>query len=179
MRKAVFLDRDGVLVPDIGYPHRPQHAVLFPDVIGGLRALQAMGFQLVVVTNQSGVGRGLYSLDDVEGFHDRLREELERVGVVIQRNEFYVCPHSPDDSCDCRKPAPGLILRAALEHQITLRHSIMVGDKETDIEAGLTSGTWTVLLDRDGQAGPTRADYVASGLDEVVEIAIRIQGQVR
>jgi D-glycero-D-manno-heptose 1,7-bisphosphate phosphatase len=151
-RGAVFLDKDGTLVEDVPYNVDPAHIRLTPGAAEGLRRLHAAGYPLFVVSNQSGVARGYFpeaALAVVEG---RLRELLHEAGVELAG--FYYCPHHPEGivaeyavACDCRKPAPGLIERAAREHGLDLARSWFVGDILDDVQAGRAAGCKTVLLD--------------------------------
>lgn len=151
MRRALFLDRDGVINVDQHYLSRPEHFEVFPGVFDVLRHAQALGYALIVVTNQSGIARGFFTLDEYLALEGHMRsvfyaEKIEFAGI-------YYCPHHPDGSvtdfamvCDCRKPAPGMILRAASEHDIDLAASIMVGDKDSDIAAARAAGVGSVFL---------------------------------
>jgi histidinol-phosphate phosphatase family protein len=135
---AVFLDRDGTVIRDASYPRDPGEVSLLPGAVEALSTIAASGFRIVVVSNQSGIGRGLVSPEEADAVHDRFAAVLQEAGVRI--DGAYYCPHSPDDGCDCRKPAPGLLLRAAEELDIDLASSIMVGDKDSDLEAGRRAG---------------------------------------
>ncbi|NOY82689.1 MAG: HAD family hydrolase [Kiritimatiellaeota bacterium] len=146
-RKAVFLDRDGTLVADRGYLADPEGIELLPGVAEGLAALLKAGFLLVVVTNQSGVGRGMFPMTAVEAQHQRLKQLLTDQHVELAGIE--VCPHCPEDHCDCRKPAPGMLLRAARRLHLDLDSSFLVGDKCSDIQAGAAVGCRGVLVGAD------------------------------
>jgi histidinol-phosphate phosphatase family protein len=176
-RPAVFFDRDGVLNPNAGYPHVPDDARLFDDVAPALHQIKGAGFLLFVVTNQSGVARGFFTLHDVEQFNVALCEQLRTAGIYMKEENFYVCPHGPEDSCECRKPKPGLLLRAAQEHNIDLGRSACIGDSESDIEAGQRAGVFAILLDRGGSGRKTKADAIVSDLVEAAKILV--QGPVR
>lgn len=150
-QRAVFLDRDGVINVEKGYLHRIEDFEFLPGVPQALRLLKEAGFLLVVVTNQSGVARGYYSLAAVHELHRHLQSELADAGVAI--DGFYVCPHHPEhgsaDSageCDCRKPLPGMIERATADFRIDPARSYLVGDKPSDIEAGRAAGCRTLLV---------------------------------
>jgi histidinol-phosphate phosphatase family protein len=150
--RAVFLDKDGTLVDDVPYNVDPAQVRLMPGAGAGLRRLHAAGYRLVVVSNQSGVARGLFPESALAGVEHRLRELLQEEGVPL--DGFYWCPHHPEGTvaeyavaCDCRKPAPGLLLRAAREQGIDLARSWFVGDILHDVEAGRAAGCTTVLLD--------------------------------
>ena len=144
MNKAVFLDRDGTLNVDTGYPYKPEDLELLPDVVKALTLLKAAGFLLIVVTNQSGVGRGYYSLSGVENFHNQIQKILNRSNIQIDR--FYICPHTPEDKCNCRKPSPHLIYKAAEDYDIDLSVSFLLGDKQNDIESGQAAGVKSYLI---------------------------------
>ena len=140
-RRAVFLDRDGVLNADYGYVGRAADFRWLPGVMPALRRLQQAGRALVVVTNQSGIARGCYTEDDLTAVHAHMRQELADAGIALAG--VYACPHLPDAPvaayrrvCACRKPQPGMLLRAAAELELDLARSCIVGDKPSDIEAG-------------------------------------------
>ena len=161
---AVFLDRDGTLIEDLEYPRDPDLVRILPGASEALERLAAAGFPLVVVSNQSGVGRGIVSEDEAARVHDRFVEEFARRGIGFA-DAFY-CPHAPDAGCDCRKPSPKLLLDAASKLSIDLPRSLIIGDKASDIEAGRRVGCRTVLLGpRAG--GPRDADLVARSWAEV------------
>lgn len=152
MNRAVFLDRDGVLIEDVHLLTRIDQLRLLPGVPQALRHLATAGFHLVVVTNQTVVARALASEADVQHIHDELNRRLTHAGAPpIER--FYVCPHHPQATlpayrvnCPCRKPAPGLILQAIQELHLDPHTSVTIGDRITDIHAGARAGTRTVLV---------------------------------
>jgi len=168
--RALFLDRDGTLVWPYHYPSRPEHLRLYPDLAPELAWFQARGWRLVVVTNQGGLARGYFDAAALERLHAHLRAVLAAEGVVL--DAIYHCPHHPQGvvpalarACDCRKPAPGLLLRAAGELGLDLAGSWMIGDILDDIEAGHRAGCRAVLVDLGTEPRPTTAlrwpDYVA------------------
>jgi histidinol-phosphate phosphatase family protein len=136
-RPAVFLDRDGTLMEDVGYLGDPERAVLFPDTIPALRRLGDR-FLLFIVTNQSGVGKGLIRDDDVRRVNERVRTTLARGGIEIA--EVYCCPHQSSDGCVCRKPAPHFGRQAASAHGVDLANSFVVGDHPADVEFAANLG---------------------------------------
>jgi D-glycero-D-manno-heptose 1,7-bisphosphate phosphatase len=138
MRPAVFLDRDGTLIEDVGYPRDPRQVRLLLGAAEALRRLAGAGFALVIVSNQSGVGRGLFRRDEAEAVHAEVVRRFAEAGVAF--DGAYYCYHGPDDACACRKPAPGLLLQAAAELELDATRSFMVGDKSIDIEAGAAAG---------------------------------------
>jgi D-glycero-D-manno-heptose 1,7-bisphosphate phosphatase len=165
-RKAAFLDRDGVINIDHGYVSRWEDFAFVPGAVDALRRLQAAGYALVIVTNQSGVARGYYDEAAVQALHEALRDDLARQGVTLDAVAY--CPHLPDApvaryalDCDCRKPAPGMILRSARALGIDLAASLMFGDKASDIEAGRVAGVGRCLrLAKNGQPGASPVDHL-------------------
>ncbi|MDR1535377.1 MAG: D-glycero-beta-D-manno-heptose 1,7-bisphosphate 7-phosphatase [Planctomycetota bacterium] len=154
---AVFLDRDGVLNVEKGYLHRWEDWEWIPGAPPALAELSRAGFKLVVATNQAGVAKGYYGEDAVRRLHDRVNRDLrERTGTLI--DAFYHCPHHPDfgPPCACRKPRPGLLLRAAEELGLDLPASWMVGDKLSDLEAGRAASCRPLLV-RTGYGAETEA----------------------
>lgn len=164
--RAVFIDRDGTMIVDVGYPSCVSQVELLPDATAGLVRLQRAGLKLVIVSNQSGVGRGLVRPEQARAVHDRLVEELGHAGVSL--DAAYYCPHAPTDGCDCRKPSPGLLLRAAGELGVALTESFMIGDRPSDIEAGRRAGCRTILLTDEGGAS-SEADLVATSWAEICD----------
>jgi rfaE bifunctional protein nucleotidyltransferase chain/domain len=168
-RGAVFLDRDGTLIEDSGYIADPSRVRLLPGVAGALRALQAEGFRLVLVSNQSGIGRGLISRHQADAVNQRFIEELEQRGVRLDAAHY--CPHSPDEGCSCRKPAPGLLLDAARELKLELGRSFMVGNTAADVEAGRSAGCRTILLGAQGETA--EPDFHATDWDHVRHLVVK------
>ena len=186
-RRAVFLDRDGTLIHDPGYLSDPDGVRLLPGVVDGLRALASRGFVLVVVTNQSGIARGRYTVVDYERVADRLDEALEAEGVELAAS--YFCPYHPDGVVppfdvehEDRKPNPGMWRRAAQDLDIDLAASWSIGDGERDIVAGKRAGSRGILLaaGRDKWPlpvqGPFDADFVARDFREAVLFILRAEG---
>lgn len=137
-RPALFLDRDGVLNVDHGYVSKIDDFQPVEGVFDALRHAAARGYALIVVTNQSGIGRGYFSQHAYDMLEAHIRRLFASEGIAL--TAIYHCPHAPDANCDCRKPQPGMILRAAREHDIDLARSVMIGDKETDAQAGRAAG---------------------------------------
>ncbi|MDX6488916.1 MAG: D-glycero-D-manno-heptose 1,7-bisphosphate phosphatase [Gaiellaceae bacterium] len=141
---AVFLDRDGTLIDDVGYISDPADVRLMPGAADALRGLRDAGFRLVVISNQSGLGRGLVTQEQADSVHARFLDEFQRAGARI--DAAYYCPHAPDEGCRCRKPLPGLILDAARDLGLDLERSVMVGNSDVDVAAGEAAGARAILL---------------------------------
>ncbi len=144
IKRYVFLDRDGTLNVDTHYLSHPDQVVLLPGVVQGLHYLQAMGFRLIVLTNQSGVARGYFNETQVTAVHARLRGMLMAEGVIL--DAFYFCPHAPDDHCACRKPRPGLLDQVRRDHNFNPEQAYIIGDKDSDIVMGKVAGIRTILV---------------------------------
>lgn len=151
MAKALFLDRDGVINFDTGFVHREQDFVFMPRVIEGLKVWQRAGFLLIVVTNQSGVARGFFSEHTYLAFQTYVEQALYKRGVFVAKT--YYCPHHADAVipeyrllCNCRKPAPGMLLQARLDFDISMKDSVLLGDKLSDIQAAKDAGVGKYFL---------------------------------
>lgn len=173
---TVFLDRDGTLNRDTGFVKAPDELTLLPGVPGALARLRHAGARLVVLTNQSGVGRGFFSLRDLESIHARLRDVLAQNQVAL--DAVYACPHHPDDHCPCRKPRRGMVDRAVADLQIDLSRSYLVGDQARDIELARQTGIRSVLVTTGPAGGQplvelqsrgTAPDRTAASLAEAVD----------
>ncbi len=164
LRPTAFLDRDGVINVDRGYVYRPENFEFVSGVFEGASMLQRLGFALVVISNQSGIGRGLYSEDDHLGLNRWMIGQFKQRSIDIDR--VFYCPHHPTDAlgpyrceCDCRKPAPGMLLRAARELNLDLKLSAIFGDRESDLQAAANAGVpLRYLLGTDGLARPAAAE---------------------
>ena len=145
--KTLFLDRDGVInrnPPNMGYVRKWSEFDFLPDSKKAIRILTENGYRLIVVTNQSGIGRGLYSEADLADIHARMCRAITEAGGAIQA--VYYCPHHPDAGCDCRKPEPGMLVRATREHGVDLASAALIGDTLTDIGAGRRVGIPAYLV---------------------------------
>lgn len=143
-KRVALLDRDGTIIVERNYLSDPDAVELLPKAASGLRDLRDMGFRLVLVTNQSGIGRGYFTAQTVDAIHDRLQQTLRAEG--IQLDAIYICPHTPEDQCGCRKPEPGLALEAAATLDFDLRQAIVIGDKPCDIELARNIDAVSVLV---------------------------------
>lgn len=140
-RPAAFIDRDGTLIEEVNFLSSVDDLHVFPYTAEALRLLKESGFLIVVVTNQSGIGRGIYSESDMHAIHDAMQV---RLGGAI--DAFYFCPHLPDEGCECRKPGLGMINFAQRDMPIDLERSWMIGDKRIDIETGQAAGIGSALV---------------------------------
>ena len=169
----MFLDRDGTMIVDKEYIGHPDHVELLPGAAHGLKLLAQKKFLLIVVSNQSGVGRGYFSQKDVENVHHRIQQLLAAQGVKIER--FYYCPHRPEENCCCRKPSAELVLAAAKFFDIDLTRSFFVGDKDLDVQTGLAAGCKTVLINS-GQYEidkSVKPNFICKNLFEAAEWIIK------
>ncbi len=174
-RPVLFLDRDGVIIMEKNFQIDIGEMEFYPKAADALRAVDRQ-FLKVVVSNQSGIARKRFTQDDVEKFNLALSEKLNREG--IRMDGWYFCPHGPGGNCMCRKPKPGMLLRAAEELSAELKESWMIGDKSSDILAGQNAGTMTILV-RTGYAGkepgavPVKPDHTADNLYDAVQFINR------
>ena len=156
MVKAVFLDKDGTLIDDVPYNVNPELINLKDGAVEGLQKLQRAGFKLIVISNQSGVARGYFAKEELEKVEHRIKEMLAGFGIKL--DGFYYCPHHPEGriaeyaiDCNCRKPLPGMLIKAAAEHHVNLKASWMIGDILNDVEAGNRAGCNSILIDNGGE----------------------------
>ncbi|WP_457602798.1 D-glycero-beta-D-manno-heptose 1,7-bisphosphate 7-phosphatase [Nitratifractor sp.] len=151
MKKALFLDRDGVINLDHGYVHTVEAFAFVPGILDCIRRMQERGYLPIVVTNQSGIGRGYYSGEDFERVTAAMLEEMHKAGIVIFREQVFFCPHTPQEGCACRKPQPGMLREAIERFGIDPAASVMIGDKTSDIEAAEAAGVGrTLLVEKNG-----------------------------
>lgn len=186
--KAVFIDRDGVINKEKEYLHRVEDFEFIDGVFDACRLFNKQGYKIIIVTNQSGIGRGYYSERDYEYLTEWMVACFTEQNIVI--TEVYYCPHHPEhgvgkyrQKCDCRKPEPGMLLEAAQKYDIDLPHSLMFGDKEADIQAGHAAGAGATILVRSGHPVDdrvTQAEYVIDSLGEysTLQKIIRSMGHV-
>lgn len=180
MKRALFLDRDGVTIDYIPYLSRPEQVSLPKGAGEALKQWQNRGYQLVIVTNQSGISRGYFSHEDVEAIHQRIIEEYRYFEVEF--DDILMCPHQPSDKCECRKPSPFLILNYSEKHHINLSQSLFIGDAPSDIECALNAGCQPVLL-LTGRGKETREKLsknetfipIFENLSATVKLAIKVE----
>lgn len=182
-RRAAFLDRDGVINIDRGYVYRLEHFAFVPGVISAARRLVELDFALVVVTNQSGIGRGLYSVAEFEALTTWMKQQFASAGAPV--SAVYFCPHHPSEAvgefrreCMCRKPQPGMLYAAAQDLALDLSRSVSFGDRGSDLLAAQAAGVPTrVLLGTDGlEAPPSGDDGLATASFRSLDEALRDAG---
>jgi D-glycero-D-manno-heptose 1,7-bisphosphate phosphatase len=179
-KKAIFLDRDGTLIIEKNYLHKPEEVQIEHTVIPALFKLQKNGYLLFIVTNQAGIGRGYYTQEDFERVQSHLINEFKKHKITIAKT--YHCPHHPSEGkgkylkdCNDRKPKPGMILRACAEFKISPQNTFMIGDTPSDIQAGKNAGCKTILV-KTGHAKqinpetlPVTPDFIATSLEDAVD----------
>jgi len=179
-RPAIFLDRDGTIFEEMGYLNHISRVHVFPFVAGAIARLNGVGLAVVVVTNQSGVARGIFPESLVAEVQARITAELAAGGAHI--DAFYYCPHVKEQGCDCRKPLPGMLVRAAKEHGFDLRRSVVVGDRYVDVAMAHSVGAAGVMvktgfgrgdLEYHGAQWPRQPDAVAEDLAEAADWILR------
>ena len=184
-RKAVFIDKDGTLIPNIPYNIDPERITIEDETIEGLRLLKDEGFLFIVISNQSGIAKGYFKEMDLEQVWNKISALLQRHEISI--DAFYYCPHEPNGiveqyavECDCRKPLPGMILKAASQLKIDLSQSWMIGDILNDVEAGNRAGCSTILIDNgnetEWQMSEERTPAFIAG--NILEAAVHIKMEV-
>jgi D-glycero-D-manno-heptose 1,7-bisphosphate phosphatase len=168
---AVFLDRDGTLMRDVDYCGDPRRVEVYPRAAEALRRLKEKGYKLVIITNQSGIGRGYFSEDDYRAVEAEFERQLGD-GLI---DASYYCPDPPTSTSVRRKPGPGMVFEAQRDHRLDLRRSFLVGDKASDIGCGQNAGVRTILVQTGYGAGEKNccADWVAQDIAEAVEIILK------
>lgn len=180
MKPCLFVDRDGTLIEERNYLSDPGQVSLIPGAVEAVRMAREAGWLVVVLTNQSGVGRGYFTLADVEHVNSRIEELLEREGARL--DGILVCPHAPEENCSCRKPRPGLVAQAVQRFSVDLARSWMVGDKAADLELARNAGLRGVLV-QTGYGSAAAADaarlaeFVASDLLEAIRRILAAAGK--
>jgi D-glycero-D-manno-heptose 1,7-bisphosphate phosphatase len=170
LSSAVFIDRDGTIMEDTDYCSHPKDVRIFPGVLEALRRLKSRGFKLIIITNQSGIGRGLFTLDQYRVVESEVLRQLGD-GLV---DATYYCPDAPGQDSTCRKPAPGMVVKATQDHQIDLSRSFLIGDKEVDVECAHNAGVRAIRV-RTGihrDMTGSNADSVADDVPAAVQVIL-------
>jgi D-glycero-D-manno-heptose 1,7-bisphosphate phosphatase len=170
-KPAVFFDRDGTIMQDVNYCSDPKDVHVFPGANVSLQRLRDRGFQRIMITNQSGIGRGYFTREQYDAVH---AEVLRQMGDAMLIDATYVCPDPPGIDSKCRKPAPGMILQGAREHDVDLPRSIFVGDKEIDVHCGHNAGIKAIRV-RTGfetNTADSSADWIAENFAEATQIIL-------
>jgi D-glycero-D-manno-heptose 1,7-bisphosphate phosphatase len=141
---AIFIDRDGTINEEVNYLDHPDRLRLLPRSVEAIKKINQQGIKTIVITNQSGIARGYFTEKSLHEIHQKLKDLLAQAGARI--DDIYFCPHHPDDACDCRKPATGMLKAAAGEHAVDLRRSFVIGDKLTDVELAHRVGAKGILV---------------------------------
>lgn len=173
MQKTVFLDRDGVINIDHDYVHKIEEFEFVEGVIDACKYLQKQGFQLVVITNQSGIARGYYTMDDFNILSDWMVKEFKKNGVDIA--SVYLCPHGPKDGCDCRKPKTGMIDQANKDLGVDIQNSWLIGDKGSDIECAINAKIPNTIQVKTGHSfdeSKSKAKYVLENLKQIDRVIV-------
>ena len=171
--RFVILDRDGTINTECNYLSQPRQVELLPGAASGLRQIMALGLGLIIITNQSGIGRGYFDYPMLDSIHKQLRGLLEAEGVAL--DAIYVCPHTPEDDCNCRKPKTGLLEQAGHDYGFDPASCFVIGDKSVDIEFGQRASATTFLV-RTGYGaeleheGTVRPDYIVDDLEQAAQV---------
>jgi D-sedoheptulose 7-phosphate isomerase len=180
LKPAVLIDRDGVLVKNrADYVKSRMEMEILPGALESIAALSRSGHRVFVVTNQSAIGRGLTTMAEVDSMHRQLAFEASCIGGTIEA--FLVCPHTPEEGCDCRKPAPGLFYQARDRYGIDLESAVMIGDWETDAKAAQAAGCTSILVTdgRNGHQPQTGGDHTVKDISEAVRLILTGNGNLR
>jgi len=171
--KAIFLDRDGVINIEKNYLYKIEDFEFMPGTFGSLKQLQDDGFKLFVITNQSGIGRGYYTLEDFNRLTTWMLNEFENNSIHISQVEL--CPHAPDEDCTCRKPLTGMIDNILKNYDIDLENSWLIGDKSSDIKCAINANIKNTIQVKSGhnfEEKDSKADYVCDSINDVSKIII-------
>jgi len=170
-KKVIFLDRDGVINKEVGYLHKIEDFEFIGGVFDACLYFQSLGYQIIIVTNQSGIERNYYNESDFHVVNDWMLKQFKNQGVDIL--DVFFCPHGPESNCDCRKPKPGMFNHANDKHGIDIKNSWMIGDKEADIQAANTAGIENTILVKSGHAineKNSKAKFVLNSIEQAKEV---------
>lgn len=170
-KKVVFIDRDGVINQEVGYLHQIKNFVFIDKVFNSCLDFISKGYHIIIITNQSGIGRGMYLDQDFLNLNKWMLSEFKKKGVDIL--DVFYCPHTPEDNCQCRKPKPGMFFQAQKKHQINMANSWMIGDKENDISAALAANIQqTILVESGHNIDPinSKAKFILKSIYQTINI---------
>jgi D-glycero-D-manno-heptose 1,7-bisphosphate phosphatase len=177
MKPAIFLDRDGTINLEIGYLSEPEQFELLPNALVGLKKMQDMGYRLVIVTNQGGIGLGYFTKEDFYRVNKKMLSEVSQAGIMLDK--IYYCPHSKTENCPCRKPEIGLILRAKEDLNLDLSHSYFIGDSAVDIQTGANAAIKTILIKSELVPDPAllerKPDFIVNDLLEAADVILKLE----
>ena len=171
--KTIFLDRDGVINKEVNYLHKIDSFIFIDDIFESCQYFLSAGYEIIIITNQSGIARGYYSQNDYEKLTNWMLDQFTKNKVSIL--DIFYCPHSPDSNCNCRKPKPGMFFSATKKHKINLNESWMIGDKETDIIAANNAGIYNTILVESGHKidkKNTNAKYILDSIASSKDIVL-------
>jgi D-glycero-D-manno-heptose 1,7-bisphosphate phosphatase len=172
--KTIFLDRDGVINHDEHYLYKITEFKFFDGIFDACQHFQRLGYEIIIVTNQSGIARGYYKESDYEKITRWLINQFNKRDIKIL--DIFHCPHEPKSNCDCRKPKPGMFFQAKKKHDINMKKSWMIGDKETDIQAAIAAGIIlnTILINSSSQieVKDSKASYFIKSVNDISKIII-------
>lgn len=169
--KIVFLDRDGVINKEVGYLHKVADFEFIEGVFDACQYFQSLGYQVIIVTNQSGIERGYYTEEDFHIVTDWMLKQFKHNGIEVL--DVFYCPHGPESDCSCRKPKPGMFIQADGKHHIDMSNSWMIGDKEADIQAANSAGISNTILVKSGHEineESSKAKFILDSIKQVVTI---------
>jgi len=171
--KAIFLDRDGVINKEVGYLHKFEDFEFISGIFKSCKYFQSLGYEIIILTNQSGIGRGYYTEGDFLRLNKWMLDQffLNKINIL----DVYYCPHRPEDNCNCRKPKPGMFLAAKEEHGIDMDKSWMIGDKEADIQAAFHAGITNTILVKSGH----QIDEISSKSKYILDSVINSESVIR
>ena len=173
LQRIILIDRDGVInerAPVDHYITHPDNFIIISDTLNAMRMLSKLDFAFVVITNQAGIGRGLFSIDDLTLVHEKMTRILIENDVSIL--DVYICPHAPNEGCDCRKPKPGMLLQAAQKYNINLNECLFIGDDPRDVIAAHNANAKSILINCSEQEridSGVKPTYFAPKLSELLE----------
>jgi len=172
--KTIFLDRDGVINKEKNYLHKVEDFEFIDGIFKSCKYLKSLGYEIIIVTNQSGISRGYYSENDFQNITDWMINQFNKNGIEIL-NIFY-CPHSPNSDCNCRKPKPGMLIEAKNMHSINMKKSWMVGDSERDIEAANLAGIDNTVMVRSGHKineHTSNAKFILDSISQINQVILK------